>query len=281
LNKPRFLTGHRPARTRAAVAVLGICVGLTTVLAGAASAQTAPSPKPPSLATIPGCGGAITTTTDGNPTTLPVGQTSVVTVRASRDVGPTPCFINVFDTTTNPPVLLRTCGFGTICSVSVTKFQPQTRVYRGNISTSFNPNNVLPGSESNSAYVTWNNVWSLRLTANPMPFTFGSTTLTATANRDVGPTPFFIFIFREDGPNHTAGTLLNRCAFGTSCAATDFPSLSPGTDYVAFVAPFSFGAPPLGSIVASSNIVHVTRLFIFGASQQPTPSPSPVPDVRK
>jgi len=152
-------------------------------------------------------------------------------------------------------------------------------VFLGRITT-FNPSDVLAGGDSNLAYVTWNAVWRLSLTATPAPLTLGSTTLTAATNRDVGPTPFFIFIFREDGADHGAGTLLNRCAFGTTCVATDFPNVSPRTNYVAFVAPFSFGPPPLGGIVASSNIVHVTRLILFGA-EQPTPSPSPVPEVRK
>jgi hypothetical protein len=257
--------------------MLGLCVGITTVLAGAASAQVAPSPspKPPSLG--PDQRLLITTTAAANPTTVSPGESSIVTVRASRDVGPTPFFIRIFDTTSSS--LIQTCAFGTTCSVSVRQLQPTTHVFLGRITTS-NFRDVLAGGDSNRAYVTWNAMWRLSLTANPAPITLGSTTLTAATNRDVGPTPFFIFIFREDGPDNGAGTLLNRCAFGTSCVATDFPGVSPGTDYVAFVAPFSLGAPPLGGIVASSNVVHVTRLILFGA-EQPTPSPSPVPDVRK
>ena len=278
MNSPRFLTGQRPGRTRAAVAILGLCVGITTVLAGAASAQVAPpspSPKPPSLA--PDQRLVITTTAAANPTTVSPGVSSIVTVRASRDVGPTPYFIRIFDTTSSS--LIQTCAFGTTCSVSVRQLQPTTHVFLGRITTS-NFRDVLAGGDSNRAYVTWNAVWRLSLTANPAPLTLGSTTLTAATNRDVGPTPFFTFIFREDGPDHGAGTLLNRCAFGTTCVATDFPGVSPGTDYVAFVAPFSVSPPPLASIVASSNVVHVTRLFLLGP-EQPTPSPSPVPDVRK
>jgi len=276
LDRPRFLTGQRPGRTRAAVAILGLCVGITTVLAGAASAQTAPpSPKPPSLA--PDQRLVITTTAAANPTTVSPGESSIVTVRASQDVGPTPFFIRIFDTTSSS--LIQTCAFGATCSVSVRQLQPTTHIFRGSITTS-NFRDVLAGSISNSAYVTWNAVWRLSLTASPAPITLGSTTLTAATNRDVGPTPFYTFIFREDGRDHTAGTLLNRCAFGTTCVATDFPGVSPGTDYVAFVAPFSVGPPPLASIVASSNVVHVTRLFLLGP-EQPTPSPTPVPDVRK
>ena len=245
---------QRPWRTRAGLAVLGLCVGITAALAGTASAQvpsSSPNSKPPSLG--PNQQMSITTTTAGTPTTLSPGQSTVVTVTASRDVGPTPFFIRIFDNTTSS--LIQTCGFGATCSVSVSQPQPTTHIFFGRITTA-DLRNVLAGSDSNQAYVTWNAVWRLSLRANPAPLAARSTILTATANRSVSSTPFSIAIFREDGPNHIAGTLLARCTSGATCTVGDVPSRL-GTDYVAFVAPASAGPPPLGSIQASSNVVRV------------------------
>jgi hypothetical protein len=89
--------------------------------------------------------------------------------------------------------------------------------------------------------------WSVTLTASPnllWPTQYSS--LTATANADVGPTPYYIEIFNE------TGALLAVCGSGTSCSATFTPSYA-GSNLVAFVTTYSAAFPPSG-IVASSNV---------------------------
>jgi hypothetical protein len=93
----------------------------------------------------------------------------------------------------------------------------------------------------------WSNLgWRVSLTAPAA--TFGNETVTATANADVGPTPYYIEIFDED-----TGTLIQSCASGSSCSATFTPSYA-GSALVAYVSLYSTSYPP-GTIVASSNEV--------------------------
>jgi len=73
------------------------------------------------------------------------------------------------------------------------------------------------------------------------------------------------------------------CGTGSSCSATVTPSYA-GSNYVAFVSDSSSALPP-GSIVASSNVVLVTRLPvptapIHGAAGAASP-PASVPGGAK
>jgi len=83
----------------------------------------------------------------------------------------------------------------------------------------------------------------------------GPETVTATASIDVGPTPYYIQIFNENG------TLIQECGDFTVCSVTFFPSTS-GSDLVAFIGN-SPGYPPVSSnIQAGSNTVHTVQYFI-------------------
>jgi len=106
--------------------------------------------------------------------------------------------------------------------------------------------------------------------ALPTPPSF-TATLIATSNHIADPTPPVISIFREDGPNRTAGTLVATCTFGTSCQVI-VSADCPFTDYVAFLSP-----NPLASTQANSNITTVYGLFCFFPSIQPA-LPSPIPN---
>lgn len=87
----------------------------------------------------------------------------------------------------------------------------------------------------------------------------GTTTLTATASLDVGPTPYFIEIF-----DVAAGTLVAECGFGTSCSS----SVTQGSAvrfYQAFISSFGTTFPP-PNIQASSFDVDVAWVSVSLAS---------------
>jgi len=180
--------------------------------------------------------------------------------------------------TTATGTRLASCGFGTTCSAMVS--QPSgTRSYIAYLSastTAYPPTQIQ--STSNTSYVTWSAAgWRVSLSASPSPFTFGTTVLTANANGNVGPTPYFIQIFNENG------TRVAICGGGTSCAATVTPAFPPGSDYVAFISDSSSTLPP-GNIQASSNVVHVTHLFFLPLNPSPSPTfapPSALPGSAK
>jgi hypothetical protein len=72
--------------------------------------------------------------------------------------------------------------------------------------------------------------------------------VTATANANVGPTPYYIEIFDEN-----TGSRLAVCGSGTTCSLSFTPSLY-GSNLVAFISGSGATLPPPG-IVASSNVV--------------------------
>jgi hypothetical protein len=74
----------------------------------------------------------------------------------------------------------------------------------------------------------------------------GSTTLTITANQDLGPTPYYITIF-----DATTATRLASCGFGTTCSATVSQSSATTHAYVAYIGASSSTMPPT-SLVATS-----------------------------
>lgn len=171
-----------------------------------------------------------------NPTTVAVGATSTVTATTTADVGPSPFFIEIFDTTT--ATLVQECGFGTSCVASVSQAAASTHGYQVFISpfsTTFPP----PGSieSTNLVYVAWSNAGFTITLNDPRVTGIGSPmTVSATTNLDVGPTPYFIEIY-----DATTGTLIAACGSGTTCTGQFQPPLcSSNPDrLVAFVASFS------------------------------------------
>jgi hypothetical protein len=192
-----------------------------------------------------------------SPTTLVYGNTTL-TATASADVGPTPYYVEIFDTTPNParaagyfPVAI--CGGGSICSLQVSQSLAGTHRYVAFVSTygtTYLPPNIQ--ATSSSSFVTWSNA-GIQVKLDAPAWTNGNETVTATASVDVGPTPYYIEIFDENG------TLLQRCSAGTSCSVNFSPSLS-GDDLVAFVSGWSSNLPP-NSIAASSNVVHTVTVI--------------------
>lgn len=172
-----------------------------------------------------------------SPTTLAVGATATVTATTTADVGPSPFFIEIFDTTTGT-LAATPCGSGTSCVASVSQAAATTHAYQAFISpfsTTFPP----PGSieSTNPVYVTWSNTGFTITLNDPRVTGIGvPLTVSATTNLDVGPTPYFIEIW-----DATTGTLIADCGSGTTCTGHfQPPACGPNPDrLVAFVASFS------------------------------------------
>jgi hypothetical protein len=180
----------------------------------------------------------------GQPT-VPVGGVSTLTATTSQDIGPSPFWTEIFDMTTGTRIM--DCGYGTTCSVSVSQAVATTHeyvAYLSDLSTAYPP----PGTQETSpfSFITWSNLgWSVSLSA-PL-YTYGSETLTATVNGNVGPTPYYIEIYNENG------TRLTACGSGSTCSVAFTPGYA-GSHLVAFVSPYGTALPPAGA-VASSNVV--------------------------
>ncbi len=85
-----------------------------------------------------------------------------------------------------------------------------------------------------------------------------SVTLTATANTDVGPTPYYISIYSE-----TTGAELAVCGFGTTCTATVAQGTPGAQTFEAFVGDNVPGDGHPGFALVSSNEVSVGWWFIL------------------
>lgn len=188
--------------------------------------------------------GAGTALSTSAPTT-DVGASVTLTATTNEDIGPSPFYVEIFDATTG--TLLNECGFGTSCHAQVSQAEATTHAYQAFLSpfgTAFPP----PGAVDTTpvSYVTWEtSAWSVNLTADARPQQ--TATVTATASADVGPTPYFIEIFDENG------TLIGLCGAGTTCTVQYRPSES-GSNLVAFVAPWSTTLVPTGAVANSATV---------------------------
>lgn len=189
-----------------------------------------------------------------NVSTTFVNGTATLTATASADVGPSPFYIQIFDTTTGARVTY--CGFGTTCTGYVTQGATTTHRYAAYVS---NYDLSLPLTNqqaiSGPAFVSWNTNGyrvSLGITSNGG----SSRTVKATTNVNVGPTPYYIQIF-----NLRTGTRVAICGTGTTCSTT----LSVGigrTEFAAFISSSSTSLPPLNT-QASSKVTGTFYLPIF------------------
>jgi hypothetical protein len=93
------------------------------------------------------------------------------------------------------------------------------------------------------------------------PYVGTSVTLTATANTDVGPTPYYISIYDE-----TTGAELARCGSGIACSATVSESTTGSHEFEAFIGDDVTGNGAPGFALVSSNQVAVLwwRFIIIG-----------------
>jgi hypothetical protein len=95
--------------------------------------------------------------------------------------------------------------------------------------------------------------FTVTLVASPINVAAGgTTTLTATANQDVGPTPWFVEIF-----DVTDNVLVCDVGSGTTCTVNVTQAGPTAIDYFAYVATFSTTSPP-PNIQASAGPVWVS-----------------------
>jgi hypothetical protein len=184
-----------------------------------------------------------------NPTSLPVGSSSTITAIANVDIGTTPYYIRIYEGN----IVIRSCYSGTSCSVTVTKSSSGTYYYYAKIEK-------YDGTEvkavSNTVSVTWYiPLAEINISANPTSLPVGSSsTITAIASYDVGPTSFSIRIYEGN-------TVIRSCKTGTTCSVSITKS-SPGTYY--YVAKIETNET---RILATSNTVSVT----WTTNTTPTP----------
>jgi hypothetical protein len=110
------------------------------------------------------------------------------------------------------------------------------------------------------------------LSASPTTLATGqATTLTATANNPVGPTPYWIYIF-----DTSTGTMICKEPTLASCSTTETQSVATTHDFVAYVSDYdaNVASPPTG-IQATSATNFVTwntngyRLTLSGPAHTP------------
>lgn len=123
---------------------------------------------------------APTVSLTASPTQLYSGQATTLTATASENVGPTPWYIVIYDSTTGQDI--QTCGSGTSCSTTVTENQATTQRFQAYIGPSGGtPASSGVQSTSPSRTVTWQTP-TVSLSANPTNLPTGqATTLTANA----------------------------------------------------------------------------------------------------
>ncbi|MDX6396159.1 MAG: trimeric autotransporter adhesin [Streptosporangiaceae bacterium] len=188
-----------------------------------------------------------------SPTTVPIGAATTLTATTSTNIGPSPFWTEIYDATTQTRVGV--CGSGTSCSATVSESAATTHefvAYLSYFSAAYPPSGIQKTSLIN--FVTWSNTgWRVSLSAPSA--SFGNVTATATANGNVGPTPYYIDIF-----NASTGALVAACGVGSTCSTTFSPGYS-GTSLVAFIAYDSPTFPPAGT-VASSNVTTSYRRII-------------------
>jgi hypothetical protein len=186
-----------------------------------------------------------------SPTTVAVGGTSTLTATTNQDVGPSPFYVELFDTTTG--TFLKSCGSGTSCSVQVSQAAASTHAYQAFLmpyGTTYPPAGVQETTPT--SYVTWGTSgYSISLSATAS--TYSTATVTATASINVGPTAYYIQIFDENG------TRIAVCSTGSTCTTQYQPS-SAGSTLVAFISANSTTLPPL-NVQASSNLATSTLLI--------------------
>lgn len=242
----------------------------------AAPACASTKTKPSSAA----CAGAGPLAAAGTPTafsvslaastpTLAPGGTTSLTATSNQDVGPTPWFIEIFDATAASPLVQ--CGVGTSCTTAVTLGGSGVRsyiAYISGLSTALPPTNLQ--ATSATVFVSWITV---SITASPTSLPAGgSTTVSAAASLDVGPTPYWIQIFDQ-----STGGLVARCGAGTRCSATVGQATPSQHSYVAVVSGFGDTLPPpdvratSGTVAVAWVPAHVTVPNLVNADDGDVP----------
>jgi len=186
--------------------------------------------------------------------TLPTGNVSTLTETSGADIGPSPFYVQIWDTTTG--AFLAECGSGTSCSTTVSQSTATTHTFTATFAASsrtYPP--TLPQSATATDYITWTGSgMSISLTAPEITIN-GPGTVTATANINVGPTPYYIQIFDE------AGSRIAMCGSGNTCSTGYWAGRNVTSHLVAFISNSDTALPP-ANIQASSNTATMVSTYI-------------------
>ncbi|HEY4854185.1 MAG TPA: hypothetical protein VII22_25645, partial [Streptosporangiaceae bacterium] len=128
---------------------------------------------------------------------------------------------------------------------------------------------AIPAKPHHAREVAPLTAWSVSLTASPnwlWPTQYS--TLTATANMNVGPTPYYLRIYDE-----TAGAYVVTCATGTTCSVPVTQPTPTTHYYIAVVSYASSGYPPGGEQAASGTVGVVWQGVYLSLSASPTTVP--------
>ncbi len=188
---------------------------------------------------------SVTISLAASKTTQSVGNSVTLTSTTSVDIGPTPFYAEIFDTTTG--ALLMSCGYGTSCAVTTSQTSATTHrfiTYVSGYSSVYPPSGIQ--ATSNASYVTWANS-GYNLALSMARTSSGQDTVTATSTVNVGPTPYYMEIF-----DLSTGSRVAVCSTGSSCAAT-VALVSGRNDFVAFISSLDTTLPPANT-QASSNV---------------------------
>jgi hypothetical protein len=186
-------------------------------------------------------------------TTVAVGAATTLTATTDYDIGSSPFYVQIYDDTS--AALLQSCAAGTRCSVMVRQITATTHRYRACFSsfgTSMPPPNLLECTAQK--FITWSS------SGIAVALSSSQGTVTATANVDVGATPYFIQIY------DIAGTRLAACGSGTTCTASFNPAWS-GSYLLGLVGPSS-----LAPDVTAAAVSPVASLFSISSQGAPVGS---------
>lgn len=114
--------------------------------------------------------------------------------------------------------------------------------------------------------------WTVSLTATPSSGLWATeySTITATANQDVGPTAYYILIYAELGNP----VLVADCGSGTTCSVSETGGVFC-EDYVAYIAEYDATAPP-PAIQAQSKSIDLCWQQVGPVGLRATPETVPV-----
>lgn len=176
-----------------------------------------------------------------SPSTVALGTSVTITATEGLDVGPSPYYIKIFDTTTGSQ--LAACSSGKSCSAAVNFGIATTHKYAAYLTTlgaTFPVRGAVRATAEQP--ITW------AATGFQVTLDRQGSQIVATTNYDVGPTPYYIEIFVIPFGSGSASRLA-ACGSGTRCAV----DLTYGY-FIAFVSSSDAAYLPSG-IQASSSLL--------------------------
>ena len=185
-------------------------------------------------------------TLEASRTRLWPDQETSLTATANREVGPTPFYISIYDTTARVPANQRrvaVCGSGTTCEATVSFSDREQRTYVayvGQWTDAYPPQGVVATSEE--VEVSWGiQNWSTGLRLSRSTARTGSAVniTLRTRGEDIGPSPFFFSIY-----DRTTRSRVALCGTGTTCRARVSQDEATTHRYVGFLGTGDDEYPP-------------------------------------